>query len=65
MEVYVTSNGEIFKEHSQALEQEKKDDIKKLLHDTIGTKYYFMSNEYELLTNLIYDNFKKFKGIIG
>lgn len=65
MEVYVTNKGEIFKFHSEALEQEKKDDIEKLLHDTIGSKYYFMSNEYELLTNLIYDNFEKFKGIIG
>lgn len=65
MEVFVTYSGKIFDNIDEAIEQDKKERIEELLRKVIGEKYYLMDNEYELLSNSIYDRFESIEEIIN
>lgn len=65
MEVFVTYSGKIFDNIDEAIEQDKKERIEELLRKVIGEKYYLMDNEYELLSNSIYDRFESIEEIVN
>lgn len=65
MEVYITYSGKIFDNVDEAIEQDKKERIEELLRKVIGEKYYLMDNEYELLSNSIYDRFESIEEIVN
>lgn len=65
MEVYMTYSGKIFDNVDEAIEQDKKERIEELLRKVIGEKYYLMDNEYELLSNSIYDRFESIEEIVN
>ena len=65
MEVYVTYSGKIFDNIDEAIEQDKKERIEELLRKVIGEKYYLMDNEYELLSNSIYERFESIEEIVN
>lgn len=65
MEVFVTYSGKIFDNIDEAIEQDKKERIEELLRKVIGEKYYLMDNEYELLSNSIYERFESIEEIVN
>ena len=65
MEVFVTYSGKIFDNIDEAIEQDKKERIEELLRKVISEKYYLMDNEYELLSNSIYDRFESIEEIVN
>lgn len=65
MEVYITYSGKIFDNVDEAIEQDKKERIEEILRKIIGEKYYLMDNEYELLSNSIYDRFELIEEIVN
>ena len=65
MEVYVTSGGEVYQDYNRAFEQNKREEIIDLMKKEIGTKYFLMDNEYELISNFICDKFEEIEEIVN
>ena len=65
MEVYVTSEGNVFKDYKKAIEHDKKERIIDLFKRNIGNKYYFMDNEYEMFSEIVYCRFELLEDILN
>lgn len=65
MEVYVTNEGNVFKDYKEAVEHDKKERIIDLLKRNINNKYYFMDSEYEIFSEIIYCKFDLLEDIFN
>lgn len=65
MEVYVTTNGKVFENYEEAVEKDKKERITGLLRTVIAGKYYLMDDEYEIMSDFIYDRFESIEEIVN